>query len=523
MKTKKPRFGKAVKPAARTVRRVVRTKPKVPRRKPSLAKAKGGKRKTQTKSKLVAKSKPRVAVKTKTVRKRVVRKPRAKASPIIPISPPKEEREIESAVGGSVKMRRIKAVSKRVARKPRAKASSIAVESAQTVSPLVAAPGQESEPVPSEKVEASGNPGAEPPPKKTAEAEAGLRIPQVLLEGDEPFSPPMTGPGQKYDLGPTTLAVQSGPDEAALPEAYGTGKLLLAARDPHWLYAHWDFTQEQQRRYNALSADRHLVVRVVPGTIGARPVTEVHVHPESRHWFIHTDRAETQYVAALGYYRPGRQWMTIATSAPTVTPPDTVSTDLTVRFATIPAQVPLTQLAALAKQGVPAHLPPPDAPRERALAELVGQYLVRQDSRSSVEITELAHGRGEQEVSAAQLPLPAPLGGEAGSVSSPQGVAEQRPKVFWFNINAELVIYGATEPGASVTIGGRPISLRPDGSFSCRFSLPDGDHTVTASAMSAESELRQAELRFSRRTEHRAEVGAAPQDPSLNPPAAETP
>jgi hypothetical protein len=425
-------------------------------------------------------------------------------------------------VGSSIK-RRIKAVRKQVVRKPKAKASPIPVASKQPVSPVVAAPEQEPEAVPSEQVEASGNPGAEPPPKKTAEAEAGLRIPQVLLEGDEPFSPPMTGPGQKYDLGPTTLAVQSGPDEAALPEAYGTGKLLLAARDPHWLYAHWDFTQEQQRRYNALSADRHLVVRVVPGTIGARPVTEVHVHPESRHWFIHTDRAETQYVAALGYYRPGRQWMTIATSAPTVTPPDTVSTDLTVRFATIPAQVPLTQLAALAKQGVPAHLPPPDASRERALAELVGQYLVRQDSGSSAEITELVGGWGEQEVSAAQPPLPAPLVGEAEQVSSPLGVAEQRPKVFWFNINAELVIYGATEPGASVTIGGRPISLRPDGTFSCRFSLPDGDHTVTASAMSAESELRQAELRFSRRTEHRAEVGAAPQDPSLNPPAAETP
>jgi hypothetical protein len=69
-----------------------------------------------------------------------------------------------------------------------------------------------------------------------------------------------------------------------------------------------------------------------------------------------------------------------------------------------------------------------------------------------------------------------------------------------------------------VTIGGRPITLRPDGTFSCRFSLPDGDHTVTASALSAQGDLRQAELRFSRRTERRAEVGAAPQDPFLKPP-----
>jgi hypothetical protein len=355
------------------------------------------------------------------------------------------------------------------------------------------------------------------------EAEAGLRIPPILLESDEPFSPSMTGPGQKYALGPTTPAGQFGPDEAVLPEAYGTGKLLLAARDPHWLYAHWDLTHEQQRRYNGLSADRHLVVRVFVGATETRPVKEVHVHPESRHWFIHTDRAETLYVAELGYYRPGRQWVTIATSAPAVTPPDTVSTDRTVRFATLPAQVRLAEFAALAKQGVPADLPPPDAARERALAELVGLHLVRQDWGSSAGIAEAVRGWGEQEISVAQLAFPAPIGGEAERVSSPLGVAEQRPKGFWFSVNAEVVIYGATESDANVTVGGRPISLRPDGTFSCRCSLPDGDHTVTVSAMSAEGELRQAELRFSRRTEHRGEVGPAPQDPSLNPPAAETP
>jgi hypothetical protein len=462
MRTKKPRSGKAVKPAARPVRRVPRGKPKTLRRRPSPAKAKGSKGKPPKKPKRIVKRKPRAAVKTKVVRKRVIRKPRAKASPI-------------------------------------------RLERAQKVAPIFTGPG----------VEAGAAPAAGVSREKTAQAEAGLSIPPILLEGDEPCSPPLTGPGQKYALGPTPPAGQSGPDEGALPEAYGTGKMLLAARDPHWLYAHWDLTG-----YNALSADRHLVVRVVPGTIKAHPVTEIHVHPESRHWFIHTDRAETRYVAELGYYRPGRQWVTVATSAPAVTPPDTVSTDQTVRFATIPAQVRLTQLAVLAKQEVPADLPPPDAARERALAELVAGHLARQDEGSSAEIRELVRGRGEQEVSPAQLALPASPGGEAERVSSPLGPPEQPPKVFWFNINAEVVLYGATEPDASVTIGGRPVSLRPDGTFSCRFSLPDGDHTVTVSAMSAEGELRQADLRFSRRTEHRGEVGAAPQDPFLESPAA---
>jgi hypothetical protein len=57
-----------------------------------------------------------------------------------------------------------------------------------------------------------------------------------------------------------------------------------------------------------------------------------------------------------------------------------------------------------------------------------------------------------------------------------------------------------------VTVGGRPIQLRPDGTFSYRFSLPDGEHAVTVSAMSAEGDLRQAKLEFSRRTEYQTQL-----------------
>ena len=63
------------------------------------------------------------------------------------------------------------------------------------------------------------------------------------------------------------------------------------------------------------------------------------------------------------------------------------------------------------------------------------------------------------------------------SFSSPMGGVEKR-KGFWFNVNAELIIYGATEPDAKVTLAGHEIKLRPDGSFSYRFSLPDGKYDL---------------------------------------------
>jgi hypothetical protein len=362
------------------------------------------------------------------------------------------------------------------------------------------------------------------------QAASVLKPPPILLEGDETSSASKSGPGQKYALGPWAAGVQVAHEEAALPEAYGTGKLLLAARDPHWLYAHWDLTPSQQRHYNALSVDHHLVLRVSPPTVMERSVREVHVHPESRHWFIHVERAETRYVAELGYYRPGREWVSITTSPPAVTPAETISTDQTVRFATVPAHVRLSQLAALAKPTVPtelptsaASLPAVEAARERALAELVGLHLVREEWISSAEVGEVVRGRGEQEVSGAQVVQPAPAGGEAESVTSPLGAPEQRPRGFWFSINADLILYGTTEPDATVTVGGRPIELRPDGTFSCRFSLPEGEHVVTLSAVSAQGDLRQAELRFSRETDYQGEVGVASQDQPLEPPEAESP
>ena len=74
--------------------------------------------------------------------------------------------------------------------------------------------------------------------------------PAILSEGDSPAAPPISGPGQKYSLGSIPPSQNFGA-EAELPESYGTKKLFLTARDPHWLYAHWDLTREQQLKMNA--------------------------------------------------------------------------------------------------------------------------------------------------------------------------------------------------------------------------------------------------------------------------------
>ena len=413
------------------------------------------------------------------------------------------------------------------------------------------------------------------------------------------------------------------PEASRLPEAYGTGKLMLAARDPHWLYACWDLTGAQQRRFNALSAHHHLVLRAYADHPQGRPAAEAHVHPESQHWFLQVDRANTIYLAELGYYTPDAQWVSIAVSPPAAAPPDAVADEKTVLFATIPLEAPLPRFAppshtltsgcapagpalepyttpppgpaeqsrppapiaatvdyfpntALEQNRPAAHALPlrppeqavqpleaattapksalepphtfpgepfarvipqtPGAPtttltwtieRERALREFLGPVRTRHEWIDSMRVAEATQPllEREREISspaAAQFGQPVPTAAAAG-ISSPRGgeVASPPglPRQFWFNVNAELILYGATEPDARVTIGGRPVRLRPDGTFSYRFALPDGDYELVVRATAAHGDSRQARLEFARTTTYQGDVGAHPQDSALTPPS----
>ena len=370
-----------------------------------------------------------------------------------------------------------------------------------------------------------------------------IEVPSILLEGDRPAVSSASGPGRKFDLGPAPVSQKFEGADTDLPEAYGTKKLFLTARDPHWLYANWDLTVEQQSRLNTRSAEGHLILRVYGNKIEGHPLYEVHVHPESRHWFAHVERAGQPYAAELGYYSPVGRWTRVAASGATITPPDSVSEESHAEFATIPFEFPFSKLLDIVKAAVRENLPlaqavedlrragHPALPRinglpaawtqeqENALAKVIAIDDSRRVWMGSLEITELIRRRLAQEMSS--FGLMSSLGVSSmgiSSFSSPFGGLPS--KGFWFMVNAELIIYGATEPNAKVTLGGNPVKLRPDGSFSFRFALPDGNYDLPAVAVSADgTDARAADLKFSRQTEYMGEVGVHPQDPSLKAPS----
>lgn len=417
------------------------------------------------------------------------------------------------------------------------------------------------------------------PPKKRL----SLEIPALLLEGDHAPGVQPGGPGARYALGVTAPSAAIPADEPDLPAFYGTKKIWLVPRDPQWLYAHWDFDEAQQREYNQLARDGHLVLRIYDETAPAEAVTEIHVHPESRSWFAHVGKGGSRYFAVLGFRDRTGEWNEITRSGPVGTPPDSLSAETEAEFtilpyatepprpaelvtalpasptapSTPPGPPPVATLAEVIEvvreyiAGEPAltgaieearttapstppllELPPREEfvhwtpQQQQALAEVISMDAVRRVwAGSHPSSAALAEGSAEQRqkdlASAAAIPALETGGPGAGAISSPVGKPPKK-RSFWFNINAELIIYGATEPNASVAIGDRPIRLRKDGTFSYRFALPDGLYGLPVSATSADRvETRHASLRFMRETEYGGEVDAHPQDGALKPPGPE--
>ncbi len=405
-----------------------------------------------------------------------------------------------------------------------------------------------------------------------------LRIPALLLEGDQSPGTHPGGPGTRYALGLPAAPTSEPTDELTLPESYGTRRLWLVPRDPQWLYAHWDFDHTQLREYNQLSRDGHLILRVFDVEEPTEAITEIHVHPESRSWFAHVGKGGGAYFAVLGFRDRTGEWNEINRSGPVGTPPDSLSPDVEAEFVTLPSAHPpaelpparqsppsdvapvetvadviealreyftgekpladaIEEMRAAGHPDLPAHfeLPPPaefahwTPEQQHALAQVISMEAVRQvwtgTQPSSIALAESMDARRKHDL-ASVAAIPAPEAGAAGgpgmgAISSPAG-GQPKARSFWFNVNAELIIYGATEPTATVIIGDRPIRLRKDGTFSYRFALPDGFYGLPVSATSADRvETRHAALQFMRETEYDGEVGTHPQDAALKAPGPE--
>ena len=76
-----------------------------------------------------------------------------------------------------------------------------------------------------------------------------------------------------------------------------------------------------------------------------------------------------------------------------------------------------------------------------------------------------------------------------------------RQRSFWLVADAELIVYGATEPSASLFISEKPVALNDAGTFRVHVPFRDGEQLYPIRAVAADGEQeRSIRLEFQRRT-----------------------
>lgn len=305
-----------------------------------------------------------------------------------------------------------------------------------------------------------------------------------------------------------------------LPDSYGTRKLFLAARDPHMVFAYWDLDPVQYQEATRAAHDGKVFLELyVPGE---GRIQQIHVWDSHKNWYLQVNRPNTRFFAQLGYYRHDGGFEVLARSAEVITPRDDLSPNTEVSFVTIPFHLTFNELYELIKTQMRdgeelaealARLERTDfefpfqarIPRDlsaKETDELFG-YLDDEERRrmgGSFEITEMLRKRYENALSSGQWTSSA--GAWVTSLSSPFGASFGKQRGFRMHVNAELIIYGGTEPNAKVRIDGKDIALSSDGTFAYHFVFPEGQFHIPIEAASADAvEKRSALLSFLRMTD----------------------
>jgi hypothetical protein len=337
-----------------------------------------------------------------------------------------------------------------------------------------------------------------------------------------------------------------------LPRSYGDDKIFVIAQEPHWLFCYWDYT---------LTEGIEGAIFLRHGREGAeRPEAEVPVPAETNSWYLSVRDADADYYVELGHYNGGH-WKTLTRSGTVLTPRDTLAGFGDPVFANMPFHATFQQLveklrgemregeslaAALARLQGRGDLPLGRlSPAQRiALDRLIDTELGSLTSGDlasylgspgaglfSGGFAQSSWGAGAGSwaqapggFSSAFLGLPgasweSALGSWSSAAMSSWGVVSSwmsswAPREFFMHLNAEVIFYGGTHPDAKVTIAGKEIMIRPDGTFRYHFVFPDGEFEIPITATSPDGvETRRGVLRFERATAREGDVGSTAQPP----------
>ena len=267
-------------------------------------------------------------------------------------------------------------------------------------------------------------------------------------------------------------------DSKSLPESYGNTEAALMPRDPNWMFIYWEITDNSKA--NIAREHGHDVFEKARPVIRVYDVTQndgkgsgyfdIPVMIDARNWYINVQDGGRAYCCEVGLVLPDGRFIAIAKTNTVNLPAGRVSDVTDERWMSVsPDFDRLLQISGVEYIG-------------KGSGEIAKSLAQRWEMLRSV--FSRAASWGVSSLSSQSLHKPAAA-----------------DKKFWLVADCELILYGATEPDALVTVSGRKVTLNPDGTFSMRFALPDGNMDLPIRALSKdETDSRQIEILVTRKT-----------------------
>lgn len=332
--------------------------------------------------------------------------------------------------------------------------------------------------------------------------------------------------GQDDRVGGSLSAVDEGLVD--LPAGYGESRIVLMPRDPQWAYTYWDIPNEQKESLRR-QGGQQIALRlydVTDANLAYQSPHSIQEYPSdelAREWYLPIPVSDRDYVVDIGYRCADGRWLVLARSAPVRVPPVYPSDWIDDQFITVGWDEALVDKTFLEL------VPPSRHPTAIGIGTGVGTGNALYDQIFGLaESTEVQRVAGSLYGSMQQVPVHEqaissyvfPSGVGVWAVPTTSGLTMSgvgmsgvgfsasappiRPRQFWLVADAELIVYGATEPDATVTIGGRPIKLNSDGTFRFQMSFQDGliDYPILAVAADGEQN-RAIHMKFNRETPER--------------------
>jgi uncharacterized protein len=227
-------------------------------------------------------------------------------------------------------------------------------------------------------------------------------------------------------------------------------RLVVMVRDPYWLHAYWELAPRSVDRAQAAMGQRWhgaqpvlRVYRMQPDS-AALHERDIHIHGGVRNWYIDVQDPPADYRLEIGYLAEDGFFYCLARSNEVSTPPAGTSDAVDENWKAV-------------------------AENADRIYAMSGGYSAQGASR---ELQELLEER-------LRRPLGSPMKTRYGS-----GAAARDADRLEFAVDAEIIVYGAVNRDAHVTLQGEPVQLRDDGTFAVRLSLPDRRQVIPIVASS---------------------------------------